>query len=87
MNTRMFTSPIVVLLMLPFPLAAAGQSLAGSDPHPEVHLYDVTDFGIEPVDVTFSKDIAPILQRSCQSCHRPDGGARRQPSGAMSGMC
>jgi mono/diheme cytochrome c family protein len=22
--------------------------------------------------VTFSKDIAPILQRSCQSCHRPD---------------
>jgi hypothetical protein len=25
--------------------------------------------------VTFAKDIAPILQRSCQSCHRPDGGA------------
>ena len=22
--------------------------------------------------VTFTKDIAPILQRSCQSCHRPD---------------
>ena len=21
--------------------------------------------------VTFSKDIAPILQRSCQQCHRP----------------
>ena len=21
---------------------------------------------------TFSKDIAPILQRSCQKCHRPD---------------
>jgi hypothetical protein len=26
-------------------------------------------------DVTFTKDIAPILQRSCQNCHRPDGGA------------
>jgi hypothetical protein len=26
-------------------------------------------------DVTFSKDIAPILQRSCQTCHRPDGVA------------
>jgi mono/diheme cytochrome c family protein len=26
-------------------------------------------------DVTFSKDIAPILQRSCQNCHRPDGVA------------
>ena len=25
--------------------------------------------------VTFSKDVAPILQRSCQSCHRPNGMA------------
>ena len=26
-------------------------------------------------DVTFTKDVAPILQRSCESCHRPHGGA------------
>jgi hypothetical protein len=26
-------------------------------------------------DVTFTKDVAPILQRSCQSCHRPGGMA------------
>ncbi|MBM3809038.1 MAG: hypothetical protein FJW22_12710 [Acidimicrobiia bacterium] len=26
-------------------------------------------------DVTFSKHIAPILQRSCENCHRPDGVA------------
>src|SRR5215471_14358721 len=26
-------------------------------------------------DPTFSKDIAPVLQRSCQNCHRPDGVA------------
>ena len=26
-------------------------------------------------DVTFTKDVAPILQRSCESCHRPRGGA------------
>lgn len=26
-------------------------------------------------EVTFTKDIAPILQRSCQGCHRPDGVA------------
>src|SRR5262245_23710690 len=26
-------------------------------------------------DITFTKDIAPILQRSCQPCHRPDGVA------------
>jgi len=28
-----------------------------------------------PGDVTFTRDIAPILQRSCQGCHRPDGVA------------
>jgi len=28
-----------------------------------------------PGPVTFSKDIAPILQRSCQRCHRPDSVA------------
>jgi mono/diheme cytochrome c family protein len=26
-------------------------------------------------EVTFSRDIAPILQRSCQQCHRPGGVA------------
>ena len=26
-------------------------------------------------DVTFTKDVAPILQRSCERCHRPHGGA------------
>lgn len=25
--------------------------------------------------VTFSRDVAPILQRSCENCHRPDGVA------------
>src|SRR5258706_11105441 len=28
-----------------------------------------------PGTVTFTKDIAPILQRSCQGCHRPDSMA------------
>src|SRR5256886_5455608 len=28
-----------------------------------------------PPNVTFTKHIAPILQRSCQNCHRPDGVA------------
>src|SRR4051812_32420488 len=23
-------------------------------------------------EITFSKDIAPVLQRACQKCHRPD---------------
>src|SRR5688572_14935216 len=25
--------------------------------------------------ITFTRDIAPILQRSCQNCHRPDSNA------------
>ncbi|MGB4248724.1 MAG: hypothetical protein WBJ75_13500, partial [Pseudohongiellaceae bacterium] len=29
----------------------------------------------EPGSVTFHKDIEPILQRSCQNCHRPEGVA------------
>ena len=28
-----------------------------------------------PASVTYTKDIAPVLQRSCENCHRPDGGA------------
>jgi hypothetical protein len=28
----------------------------------------------DPARVTFTKDVAPILQRSCQNCHRPNGG-------------
>src|SRR5918993_2642554 len=31
--------------------------------------------GAVPEQVTFTKHIAPILQRSCQNCHRPDGVA------------
>src|SRR5262245_45943810 len=27
---------------------------------------------VPPDDVTFTKDIAPILQKHCQTCHRPD---------------
>ena len=26
-------------------------------------------------DVTFTRDVAPIMQRSCEKCHRPRGGA------------
>src|SRR5216110_2624219 len=28
-----------------------------------------------PDTVTFTRDIVPILQRSCQNCHRPNGVA------------
>ena len=28
-----------------------------------------------PKDVTFTKDVAPIFQKSCQSCHHPGTAA------------
>jgi peroxiredoxin len=31
--------------------------------------------GTTPRDVTYSKDVAPILQARCQSCHRPEQAA------------
>src|SRR5471032_1373401 len=31
--------------------------------------------GAAPGEVTFTKDVAPILQRSCENCHRADGVA------------
>src|SRR3989442_11447128 len=51
----------VTLALVAFPahLPAEGQNASNND-HPQV---------------TFSKDIAPILQRSCQRCHRPDSVA------------
>ncbi len=38
------------------------------------HYYDIEDFGLEAGSATFADHIAPILQRSCQQCHRPGGG-------------
>ena len=60
----------LLALMLALPVSAHAQISYASRVQ---HLYDVRDFGIEPSSVTFTKDIAPILQRSCQNCHRPDG--------------
>lgn len=34
-----------------------------------------TDATLELGEVTFTRDIAPILQRSCQQCHKPDSVA------------
>jgi hypothetical protein len=30
---------------------------------------------VKPSHITFTKDVAPILQQNCQSCHRPGEGA------------
>ncbi len=73
---RSFVAWSVPLLAIVYVTAdLPAQSLAGSDPRPDLHLYAAEDFGIDPQGVTYSRDIVPILQRSCQSCHRPGGVA------------
>jgi hypothetical protein len=42
---------------------------------PEGGRYVLAQQAGAPAEVTFTRDIAPILQRSCQNCHRPDGVA------------
>ena len=59
---RILIIPAALLLMVPFALGA--QDFASTS--------DVT---FDPEDVTFSRHIAPILQRSCQNCHNPVGVA------------
>ena len=59
---RILVLPAALLLMAPFALGA--QDFAST-----------SDLAFDPEDVTFKRDIAPILQRSCQNCHNPVGVA------------
>jgi hypothetical protein len=54
-------------LRLALPVAVFAGFVTGASPGAQS--------GSSPREVTFAKDIAPILQRSCQQCHRPDGVA------------
>ena len=74
MNAKhIFACSIAVVLALP--LGSSAQSHDASVGNHELHFFAAADFGIDPATVTFTKDIAPILQRSCQNCHRDGGGA------------
>ena len=73
MNARRFAFSVLALLALP--VAVSAQSHDASVANHELHLYAAADFGINPATVTYSRDIAPILERSCVSCHRAGGGA------------
>jgi hypothetical protein len=53
-----FATAAVIVLVSLFTQVAAAQAQAS------------TSTG----DLTFTKDIAPILQKHCQTCHRPNGG-------------
>ncbi|HIA74744.1 MAG TPA: cytochrome c [Gemmatimonadetes bacterium] len=73
MNVRHLTYWVTALLVIPFSLGA--QSHDASVANHELHFYAAADFGINPEAITFTKDIAPIFQRSCQNCHRVGGVA------------
>ena len=76
MNARhRFLWAIIAALMMPVALTAQYPVRDGSVTNIEPYLFAAADFGINPEGVTFTKDIAPILQRSCQNCHRAGGGA------------
>ncbi len=76
MNARhLLVVPIVALLMMPVGLNAQYPARDGSITSIEPYLLVAEDFGIDSEEVTFTKDIAPILQRSCENCHRAGGGA------------
>lgn len=61
-------------VILGLPLLAMAQPHDASVANHQPHYYDIADFGMQADSITFADHIAPILQRSCQSCHRPGGG-------------
>jgi hypothetical protein len=83
LNPRAAATPLRRPAALAFAGALALSGLAAADLHAQatgpdglrLHLFAAHEFGIDPTTVTFSKDIAPILQQSCEACHRPGGGA------------
>jgi len=70
-------TPLTVSLLfaatLTWPLAGLAQPHDASVANHELHYYDIEDFGMEAEAVNYAEHIAPILQSSCQQCHRPGG--------------
>ncbi|MGD2047610.1 MAG: cytochrome c [Gemmatimonadota bacterium] len=71
---RLAAAAAVALLWAPVPTTAQTNYVSHDPrvPH-QPHLFAAADFGIRPTEVTFNKDIAPILERSCIGCHRSGG--------------
>jgi len=73
MNCRAIVPLAALLVALPASARAQSHDLGLAQHEP--HLFAAADFGVDPAAVTFTRDIAPILQRSCQNCHWAGGGA------------
>ena len=63
---------VAATALLCAPTGLTAQSHTPGELH-EPHILVAADFGIDPSAVTFTKDIAPILARSCVQCHRAGG--------------
>jgi cytochrome c5 len=66
MRKDRFFRPVFILLPLAAVIATSEHVAAQSDPKAAAAL---------TTQATFTKDVAPIFQRSCQTCHRPDSFA------------
>lgn len=75
----MFTRHVLALTsslaLLALPVVAMAQAHDASMANHQPHYYNAVDYDIDAGSVTYADDIAPLLQRSCQNCHRPGGGA------------
>ncbi len=69
-----FTFVFAAALLLAVPHAASAQGHGQGEEH-QPHLIAAADLGIDPSRVTFYRDVAPILARSCVNCHRAGGAA------------
>ncbi|MEE2637556.1 MAG: hypothetical protein VYE68_10020 [Acidobacteriota bacterium] len=58
-----------------FPIASALTLAVGIGAPAAAHAQSTAGVGFDPAAVTFHKDIEPILQRSCQNCHREESVA------------
>lgn len=73
MNIRHLLTAVLGIALL-HSVSAIAQTHDASIANHQPHYYAAQEFGIDPKSVTFHKDIQPILQKSCQNCHRAGGG-------------
>jgi len=73
MNIRHLLTAVLTIPLL-HSAAVLAQTHDASIANHQPHYYDAQEFGVDPKSVTFHKDIQPILQKSCQNCHRAGGG-------------
>jgi hypothetical protein len=75
MNAGRHLALVLFALLLPVAASAQYPVRDGTVANMQPYVFAAADFGIDASSVTYSKDIAPLLQRSCESCHRAGGGA------------